>query len=148
MNVFDLTSVNTSTGGTAAKQADPNSLGQDAFLKILVAQMKNQDPMEPMKDTEFIAQMAQFSSLEQLTNLNKTMTHFMGMQSGLAITENAHLIGKSVRWEQGANEQFESGEGVVKALTIVNGELMIELENSSRRVSIFAINHVEENTTK
>ncbi|MCD8510261.1 MAG: hypothetical protein LRY73_10555 [Bacillus sp. (in: Bacteria)] len=76
------------------------------------------------------------------------MTHFMGMQSGLAITENAHLIGKSVRWEQKENEQLVTGEGVVKALTIVNGELMIELENSSNRVSIFSINHVEESTTK
>lgn len=50
-----------------------NDLGKDAFLQILVAQMANQDPLSPTSDTEFIAQMAQFSSLEQMQNMNASM---------------------------------------------------------------------------
>ena len=74
--------------------AQNNALGQDAFLRILVTQMKHQNPLEPQKDTEFIGQMAQFSSLEQLTNLNKTMNQFVGLEQQHPLTEQAHLLGQ------------------------------------------------------
>ena len=51
-----------------------NSLGKDAFLQLLVTQMTHQDPTQPKADGEFIAQLAQFSSLEQLTEMQKTLT--------------------------------------------------------------------------
>lgn len=50
-----------------------NDLDKDAFLKLLTTQLSNQDPLSPMEDREFIAQLAQFSSLEQMTAMNKTL---------------------------------------------------------------------------
>lgn len=61
------------TTGTA-KRTTGNDLGINEFLKILSVQLSNQDPLEPMKDTDFIAQMAQFSALQQMTALNETFS--------------------------------------------------------------------------
>ena len=57
-----------------------SQLGKDEFLKILMAQLQNQDPTNPMKDNEFIAQMAQFSSLEQMTNMTQAFEKFASGQ--------------------------------------------------------------------
>ena len=81
------------TGGTPAPSAAAdsssraNSLGSDAFLKLLVTQLQNQDPTSPQSNTEFIAQLATFSSLEQLTAINKAVTSmaaFLGDVNALA----------------------------------------------------------------
>ncbi|MCZ8536907.1 flagellar biosynthesis protein FlgD [Paenisporosarcina quisquiliarum] len=143
MNVNSSSSVSMQTAG-ATKQTEPqNGLGKDAFMKILVTQMKNQNPLEPLKDTEFIGQMAQFSSLEQLTNLNQAMTQFVGLQGKQSLSENADLIGNTVYWEQEVNGQLQSGEGIVKALAIKNGELIVELENDNIKVPIDSIHRIE-----
>ncbi|WP_424472980.1 flagellar hook capping FlgD N-terminal domain-containing protein [Paenisporosarcina sp.] len=133
--------------GAATTTEPQNALGKDAFLRILVTQMKNQNPLEPLKDTEFIGQMTQFSSLEQLTNLNKTMTQFVG-QGQQSLTQHADLLGNTVYWEQEVNGQLESGNGIVKALSIKNGELLVELENNDMKVPITAIQRIENNEEK
>ena len=58
---------------TAKAKTTKNDLDKDAFLRLLTTQLSNQDPLNPMEDREFIAQLAQFSSLEQMQTLNKTM---------------------------------------------------------------------------
>lgn len=145
MNVSSSSSVSTQTTGANKQAVQQNALGQDAFMKILVTQMKHQNPLEPMKDTEFIGQMAQFSSLEQLTSLNQMMNQFIDLQGKQSLTEHAHLIGKTVHWEQEMNGQLQTGEGIVKALAIKNGELVVELENDNIKVSIDSINRIENN---
>ena len=142
MNVTTATTANTQTSLANAQETAKNTLGQDAFLKLLVTQMQYQDPMEPMKDTEFIGQMAQFTSLEQLTNLNKTMTQFVSNQGASSLADYAHLIGTSVKWES----ETDSGEGVVKALSSKNGELLAELEGTDIKVPIESIQRIEKQT--
>lgn len=143
MNISTATTAAAAASAPVAKAEATNALGQDAFLKILVTQMKHQDPMEPLKDTEFIGQMAQFTSLEQLTNLNKTMTQFVSNQGTSSLADYAHLIGTSVKWES----ETGSGEGIVKALSSKNGDLMAELEGSDIKVPIESIQRIEKQTT-
>ena len=82
----------------AASRAVSNELGKDAFLKLLIAQLTNQDPLNPMDDREFIAQMAQFSALEQMTNMNKTLEGMAGMEQYNAV----NYVGKTVLFEYAA----------------------------------------------
>jgi flagellar basal-body rod modification protein FlgD len=82
---------------TAANKAklEKNNLGKDSFLKLMVAQMKNQDPMNPSDDKENIAQMAAFSSLEQITNLaNATQD----LANRMSMTQNVGLLGHTVTY--------------------------------------------------
>jgi flagellar basal-body rod modification protein FlgD len=76
----------TSTTSTELTKPKDNSLGKDAFLQLLVTQMTHQDPTQPKADGEFIAQLAQFSSLEQLTEIQKTLTK---MSTALGVAPEA-----------------------------------------------------------
>ncbi|AEE17029.1 flagellar hook assembly protein FlgD [Treponema brennaborense] len=92
-------------GRTASQQ-----LGKDDFLKLLLTQLSNQDPTSPMENTEFIAQMAQFSSLEQMTNMSSEFTKLANM---LNSNEAVSLLGKNV--ELNAGDAAVSG--VVESVT-------------------------------
>lgn len=73
---------------------------QDAFLKLLVTQLRYQNPSEPMSNTEFLAQSAQFSSLEQMTNLNTSVKALVELQKSSSRTAALNLIGKDVVVQQ------------------------------------------------
>ena len=104
----------------------PKSLGQEDFLKILVAQMRHQDPLSPASDTEFIGQMAQFSTLEQIVNLNQNfqlLTYMMG--AGFDSANAFSMIGKSVEIESGS----ELITGIVDKVTRRDGEFMVQVNS-------------------
>jgi flagellar basal-body rod modification protein FlgD len=69
----DKVAQTTSTTTSSSAPVKQKDLGKDAFLNLLVTQLQNQDPMKPQADGEFIAQLAQFSSLEQLTTMQQTL---------------------------------------------------------------------------
>lgn len=96
----------------SAARKPVKELGKDQFLQILVTQLRNQDPMQPLQDKEFIAQMAQFSSLEQTMNMSKEITA-LRQSAGMV----AGLIGKEVSWTE------ETDAGVVQYLGTVNSVL-------------------------
>ena len=103
--------INQTTQGTG--NAD---LGKDAFLKILMMQLSNQDPLEPMSDTDFIAQLAQFSTLEQMQQMNgETQAQRaqnligMGIEAAKVLNENGYPVSMQL-------------SGTVEAAIKVNGE--------------------------
>ena len=78
----------------AVERVPVKLLGQREFLKLLVVQMRNQDPMQPVSDTEFIAQMAQFSSLEQTKTMGADIAK---LRQGNDFLQATNLLGKEVR---------------------------------------------------
>jgi len=75
-------------------------MGKDDFMKLLIAQLQNQDPTNPMKDNEFIAQMAQFSALEQTMNLSKSFEKFAEAQGQSQLIQYNSFAGKEVSWHE------------------------------------------------
>ena len=94
-------------------------LGQDEFLKLLVVQMRNQDPLKPVSDTEFIAQMAEFSNLEQTTAMNVQLKE---LRQSNAFTQAAALMGKQVSLLSGDNTFTK---GIVTELEVMEGEVSV-----------------------
>jgi flagellar basal-body rod modification protein FlgD len=113
------TSNSNSTQQTSAVINKSSELGKDDFLKLLVTQMQYQDPINPMDDTQFVSQMAQFSSLEQMQNMNTaTLT-----------TQATTLIGKLVTWS------LDSGgyqDGTVSAVAIVDGQPKLVMKDGTQ----------------
>ncbi|KYH32663.1 flagellar hook capping FlgD N-terminal domain-containing protein [Neomoorella mulderi] len=86
----------TATGSGTTATVTPKSLGKDDFLKLLAAQLRSQDPLNPMSNTEFIAQMAQFSALEQMNNLNESFNLVRQELQETMMLQAVSLIGKEV----------------------------------------------------
>jgi len=100
---MDISNIASQTAGLTGqnKQADNNKLGQEQFLQLLVAQMRNQDPINPMDGKEFASQLAQFNSVEQLIGVNKGLESLRQSQEmmsvGMTNSMAASLTGKEVR---------------------------------------------------
>ena len=87
-----ISNIGTPLTGTKTDATKNTELGKEDFLQLLTVQLKFQDPLNPMQDTDFIAQMAQFSSLEQLQNMNKSLDQNLGSDDQLNAAFQSNLI--------------------------------------------------------
>ncbi len=113
----------TSAAATATAKKKTGELGKDEFLQLLVTQLKHQDPLDPMKNEEFAVQLAQFSQLEQLMNINKTLSSSDG-QGGMGSL--AAYLGNVVILN-GSDVTVENGNG---------GLLRVDLPTAASEVSV------------
>jgi flagellar basal-body rod modification protein FlgD len=90
-----LAGITNNTAQNTTTQKKTNDLGQDEFMQMLLAQLKNQDPLNPMDGKDFAAQLAQFSSLQQLTNLNTTMSSLPTYLNSFSNAQMVSMIGNS-----------------------------------------------------
>lgn len=109
-----------SAGASLATATSKNSLDYDAFLKLLVAEMSNQDPLNPTDSTEYIAQFASFSSVEQSIQTNKKLDSLMMVS---ALTQANSLIGRTATSADGTIS------GTVAAVRVVEGGVEALLED-------------------
>ncbi|ADU30753.1 flagellar hook assembly protein FlgD [Evansella cellulosilytica] len=115
------------------KARNTGDLDKDAFLRILITQLQNQDPLNPMEDKEFIAQMAQFTSLEQMTNMNTNLQKFLDSHQNQFVS-HSELIGKEVQWErervnEDGSKRMEVVEGVVTSVKFQNGSASLVIDD-------------------
>ena len=93
---------------TETQKAKASSMGKDDFLQLLVTQLQNQDPLSPMDSTGFTAQLAQFSSLEELQNINETLSGVGSSQTILTNSQAVDYIGKQI---QAVGDKLHLNEG-------------------------------------
>ena len=95
MDITSLQSTGTPAASTQAASGKNSAMGKDQSLKLFVAQLQHQDPMNPMQDQDFMGQMASFSTLEQVTNLAKANET---IATTSALSQSVGLIGRTVTW--------------------------------------------------
>jgi flagellar basal-body rod modification protein FlgD len=143
MELTGLTT-DTSTFPGATDATGTQDLDKDAFMNLLVQQLKNQDPMDPQSNDEFIAQLASFSSLEQMQNMNDNLLSVALLQDNNALmsqlTTGSSLIGKEVAWDDPETGAPQSG--TVKSLKVQNGSSFLDVGGTL--VPLQAISEVSE----
>lgn len=127
MDIPGISSGDPFFGGSS--QATKN-LDKNAFMKLLVSQLQHQDPMSPVANEDFVAQLATFSSLEQLEGLNQNMVASIALNQSNALlsqlTQSSALIGKQVNWQDFDSEQTHSG--TVESVKIVDGLATLRID--------------------
>ena len=144
---------------TKASETKTNDLDKNAFLKLLITQLENQDPLDPQDNSEFVAEMAQFSSLEQMTNMNDSLgkinTLVSNMDTSLLVGQLSGMIGKGVEWDEMIQTTDEKGEpvitteslsGVITGVSVTDGatKVIVESEGKNYYVDISNITRVHE----
>lgn len=118
------------------RQTGDGVMGKDDFMKLLIAQLQNQDPTNPMQDTEFIAQMAQFSSLEQTMNLTAAFERFAEAQNQSQLIQYNSFVGESIRWheitekvDEDGNPIVNEGKGIIQSVKFIDGSVIFTMQD-------------------
>ena len=120
MDVSNTIRLSNETASSYAKAEASNTVNYDSFLKLLIAEMRNQDPTEPMKASEYMAQFAAFSNVEQGIQMNARLDALL---TATSLSQADALLGHTVTSADGKIS------GVVKSLRIVSGGLVALLDN-------------------
>ena len=102
--------------------ATERDMGQDKYLKLLITQLRYQDPHNPLQNHEFAAQMAQFSALEQMTKMNGSMEKFI---NSARLGESYAMLGKEVSWYDIDTQELNSG--IVNAIVLTDNQPMLRV---------------------
>jgi flagellar basal-body rod modification protein FlgD len=124
------------TATTSSKSTTEEVLGKEDFLTLLVAQLQNQDPLNPDDPTEFTAQLAQFSSLEQLFNLNDSMNNLVTAYGSADKLSSLNTIGKEAAYE--SSSFTYNGDPVVLGYTLDStaSEVSLSLQKDGATVAV------------
>ena len=98
-----------------------SQIGQDQFMRLLTTQLRNQDPLEPVKQQDFLGQLAQFSQLQGIEKLNTNFAESLKFQQ---LSQGGSLVGSRVEY---TNAQGESKTGVVDSARVLNGALRFQI---------------------
>ncbi len=132
-------SASTSSTNSTDTISNSTELNKDDFLKLLITQLKNQDPMSPMDDSQFVSQMAQFSSLEQMSNVATAISDLkesmVKLNSQSLLTQGAAMIGKNVVGTDSEGTEITGTISSVKwlddSLTLMIGDTPLTMDNIS-----------------
>lgn len=127
----------------AVSDATKEVLGKDDFLKLLVTELTNQDPLSPMDNKDMITQMAQFSSLEQMNNMSKSMENLVGAFGALfqnsLLSQGAAMIGKYVA---GLNTEGKIVEGLAQSVQWLDGNPQLVVLLDDGKYSAIEMNEI------
>jgi flagellar basal-body rod modification protein FlgD len=144
---YDAAKYAADKAATAAK--DNSALGKDAFLQLLVTQMQYQDPLNPQDNGEYLAQLAQFSALEQMTNVSDGLSNVSALVSNIdtsvLVGQLSHMIGQDLQWNESTSYTDEEGnvkmssvkhEGIVTGVSISDGSPTIIAEDNGHTYQV------------
>ena len=112
---------------TSSKGGITAATGKDQFMKLLVNELRQQDPLDPVKDREFVSQLTELSTLESIENLNTTFTQMMQIQQ---LSQGANLIGKTVKFK--AADTGDTLSGIVQGLETKDSKVQIVTADGTR----------------
>ena len=110
-----------------------STLDKDSFLKLLTTQLQNQDPLQPTDNMEFVSQMANFSTLEQMTNMTSTMEKFLTSMASSYKVEAMSYLGLKVTAQPA--DQPDAIVGTVKSVKFVDGEAVLKVGETEVKLS-------------
>ncbi len=126
---MDIQGINASDPIYGSQSAAKQELGRDSFMSLLVSQLKNQDPLAPTSNDEMLAQLAQFSSLEQLEELNDNLVGLAVLQQSNALmdqlTSSSALIGQHVKYTD--PDSGDDAWGDVSSVKITDGLAVLNI---------------------
>lgn len=108
----------------ATSSLNKEGLGKEDFLKLLVTQLQNQDPLEPMDNKDLVLQLSTFSTLEQTQNLNENFSAFLGISN---MSTAGSMIGKEVSFYDAENE-MQLTSGTVEKVIVDSNQVALEVD--------------------